>query len=127
MSIKINYKNKVEYVGILYDVEMIEEEINNKKKYSTKFTAIPYSQENGFFREPDVATTADRFQNYLNILGFTSMSEFESEIHRLYNNMVESVKKYGGFFIARYETCMPDMEKQEDKNSEIVFKKIEKL
>ena len=123
MSIKINYKNKVEYVGILYDVEMIEEEINNNKKYSTKFTAIPYSQENGFFREPDVAITADRFQNYLNILGFTSISEFESEIHRLYNNMVESVKKYGGFFIARYETCMPDMEKQEDKNSEIVFKK----
>ena len=32
MSIKINYKNKVEYVGILYDVEMIEEEIKTTTK-----------------------------------------------------------------------------------------------
>lgn len=127
MSIKINYKNQVEYVGVLYNVEMIEEEINKPKNYSTKFTAISYSQENGSFREPDIATTADNFQNYLNTIGFTSISKFENEIHQQYNNMVESVKKYGGFFISRYETCMPDKEKVEDKNSEIVFKQNRKI
>lgn len=119
MSIKIKKGEETEYVGVLYNIELVEEQSESETIYTTNFTALSYSRENGSFREPDVASTADTFPQYLSIVHFDTLEQFEKEKHESYNNMVESVAKYGGFYIARYETCLPD---EEDKNETIVFK-----
>ena len=118
MSIKLNINGQIEYVGVLYDCQSQKE----NDEYSVNFTALKYSQVNGDFREPDIASTADSFEKYLNILSYSNLADLEKDIHIYYNEMVESVLKYGGFFIARYETCYADKNKEEDNNSEIVFK-----
>lgn len=116
MSIKVVNGTTTEYVSILYDTELIEKSESNIQTYSVSFTALPYSRENGNYREPDIASTSDSMKNYLDILNFTSVNNFEKELHDKYNKMVESVNKYGGFYVARYETTIPERSREEDKN-----------
>lgn len=116
MSIKVVNGIEIEYVSVLYNTELIEKSENNIQTYSVSFTALPYSRENGDYREPDIASTSDSMKNYLDILNFTSINNFEKELHDKYNKMVESVNKYGGFYVARYETTIPDRSREEDKN-----------
>lgn len=118
MSIKIIDGENVEYVSVLYNIEL-NEKLENNNTYSVSFTALPYSIENGCYREPDIASTADSMSKYLDILNFDSIEAFETDLHNQYNKMIESVIKYNGFYVARYETTVPDEHKEEDKNDNI--------
>lgn len=44
--------------------------------------------------------------NYHDILGYNSAIEFGNAMQEEYNAMVESVDKYGGFYVGRYETSI---------------------
>ena len=60
-------------------------------------------------REPDVVTGSsgtsyDGSSTYLEILGLSSSSEFKTQLQEEFNEMIESVDTYGGFYIGRYET-----------------------
>ena len=62
------------------------------------------------YREPDVVIKNNsrgydmnfRIKNFE--IGATSSHEFLMEIEKDFNQMIESVEKYGGFYIGRYET-----------------------
>ena len=63
-----------------------------------------YGQGTESYREPDIVTDYDGDSKYLSILGLSSSSEFKTQLQEEYNEMIESVDKYGGFYIGRYET-----------------------
>ncbi len=55
-------------------------------------------------REPDVLSSCDTdAQYYRQILGFNSTKEMADSMVAEYKAMSESVKKYHGFYIGRYE------------------------
>ena len=56
-------------------------------------------------REPDVLSSYDD-NRYLKQYGLGSMTKHDLllEMQKDFNNMINSVKKYGGFYIGRYET-----------------------
>ena len=59
------------------------------------------------YREPDVLTYQNYDSNsYLKQYGLGSMTKHDLllEMQKDFNNMINSVKKYGGFYIGRYET-----------------------
>ena len=57
------------------------------------------------YREPDVLSNRDD-NRYLKQYGLGSMTRHDLllEMQKDFNNMINSVKKYGGFYIGRYET-----------------------
>ena len=66
---------------------------------------IPYTTSG--FREPDAlsnTTMADGNEEHQKLLGVSSTEEFKEQLQKEFNEMIESVKKYGGFYIGRYET-----------------------
>ena len=67
-----------------------------------------YGQGTTSYREPDVVTYGetdyDANSEYLSILGLSSSSEFKTQLQEEFNEMIESVDTYGGFYIGRYET-----------------------
>ena len=59
-------------------------------------------------REPDIIITYDNDENeYLKNIGLTQES-FRTQMQTDYNDMINSIKQYGGFYIGRYETSMSD-------------------
>ena len=68
-----------------------------------------YGQGTTSYREPDIVTGSngasyDANSTYLSILGLSSSSEFKTQLQEEFNEMIESVDTYGGFYIGRYET-----------------------
>ena len=68
-----------------------------------------YGQGTTSSREPDIVTGSDgtsydASSTYLDILGLSSSSNFETQLQEEFNEMIESVETYGGFYIGRYET-----------------------
>ena len=67
-----------------------------------------YGQGTTSCREPDIVTgngsQYDEDSTYLSILGLSSSSEFKTQLQEEFNEMIESVDTYGGFYIGRYET-----------------------
>ena len=59
-------------------------------------------------REPDIVTDYDNdTEDYLKNIGLTQES-FITQMQTDYNDMINSIKEYGGFYIGRYETSMSD-------------------
>ena len=57
------------------------------------------------YREPDVVIDYDIDSKLKTLgLGADTTHEFLIQLEEEFNNMIESVKKYGGFYIGRYET-----------------------
>ena len=58
------------------------------------------------YREPDLTYKNYDSNSYLKQYGLGSMSKHDIllEMQKDFNNMINSVKKYGGFYIGRYET-----------------------
>ena len=82
---------------------------------STGRTAYNWTETNGImnitsqtsYREPDVLTINsgyDRDGIYNNGLGETRYEMLAKELEQNYYEIIESIKKYGGFYIGRYET-----------------------
>jgi type II secretory pathway pseudopilin PulG len=87
---------KKNYQGVLYDFSEV----------SMKSTEMSdYGQETDKNREPDIVSTYDNDTKYNN--GLFSKDTLQQE----YNAMIESIKKYGGFYVGRYETSLS---KEED-------------
>ena len=68
-----------------------------------------YGQGTTSYREPDVVTgsdgtSCDGDSEYLSILDLSNSGQFKTQLQEEYNEMVESVDTYGGFYIGRYET-----------------------
>ena len=78
------------------------------KDGTTTGNSISYSSSNS--REPDIVVDYDNEESNLNIINEilgTNMlqgSDLKSLIQREYNDIYESIKKYHGFYIGRYET-----------------------
>lgn len=65
-----------------------------------------YGQGTTSYREPDIVSAYDNSEEgYLNEIDL-DVSKFKNEITEYYNSMIESVKRYKGFYIGRYETCI---------------------
>ena len=64
------------------------------------------------YREPSLVTGSSgtiydgASDNYDTLLGYDSAEQFGEKMQEDYNLMIESVKKYGGFYIGRYETSV---------------------
>ena len=74
--------------------------------------SITATSGSGSYREPDVVTDYDGNTTYLtamnNILNtsYTSSSEFLADLETDFNSMINSVIKYKGFYVGRYETSL---------------------
>ena len=56
------------------------------------------------YREPDLVTSYDKTESYYKtILGYDTPKAMAEAFTRDYANMINSIKKYGGFYIGRYE------------------------
>ena len=93
---------KTNYEGVFYEFTETE---------STEMSS-DYGQGTILWREPDALPHYDCEENYLghirNILKeeedrYASKETFKATMQEDYNEMINSVKKYGGFFVARYE------------------------
>lgn len=82
---------KDNYQGVLYD-------FSETSVTSTEMS--DYGQETDKNREPDIVSAYDNDTKYNN--GLFSKDTLQQE----YNAMIESVKKYGGFYVGRYETSL---------------------
>ena len=63
------------------------------------------NQKGNAYREPALVTNYDFKEQYYKLLGFTSAAEMGEAFVEDYENMIESIKKYGGFYIGRFELC----------------------
>lgn len=55
------------------------------------------------YREPDFIVAYDLNKLYYNILGYTDISSLATTFANDYKSMIDSIKKYKGFYIGRYE------------------------
>lgn len=79
----------------------------------TSTAANPISINSSNYREPMVIKE-DNYSGvgfydfngsyYSDILGFTVFNEFETELQKIFDSMAESIYKYKGFYIGRFET-----------------------
>lgn len=94
--------------------EISGEDVNGKQNYEgvlynfseTSITSTEmseYGQETDKNREPDIVSMYDNDIKYND--GLFSKEILQQE----YNAMIESVKKYGGFYVGRYETSLSDI------------------
>ena len=70
-----------------------------------------YGQGTSYSREPSLVTEGRNAYDasssyYKDILKYNSAEEFGKDMQKDYNEMIESVKTYGGFYIGRYETSI---------------------
>ena len=65
-----------------------------------------YGQGTESYREPDILADSnyDNNTSNMNIVGVTSGNAFRQQLQLEFNEMIESVDTYGGFYIGRYET-----------------------
>ena len=69
-----------------------------------------YGQETKHFREPDIVTDYDGSDAtedpsyFTQAIGNIIGEEFKKQLQEEFNEMIESVETYGGFYIGRYET-----------------------
>ena len=83
---------RTNYEGVLYD-----NNLNVRTEYGQSTTS---------YREPATLNYYDvDSQPYLNAIGLTA-TDFEKELKENYNAMIESVQKYGGFYVGRYESSL---------------------
>ena len=69
-----------------------------------------YGQGTTSWREPDIITdydgsdATDDSSYFISAIGNISGTEFKTQLQEEFNEMIESVETYGGFYIGRYET-----------------------
>ena len=62
-----------------------------------------YGQGTGSYREPDIVDD-DNVTANISIIGVTSGNELKQKLQLEFNEIIESIDIYGGFYIGRYET-----------------------
>ena len=93
--------------GKLYDYDD-NDDATERIQYWSERNGVMSSQKNATYREPDVVFHGTYYdgdstmQEYLD--GIEQYQMLSQEMEESYYRMIESVKKYGGFYIGRYET-----------------------
>ena len=97
----------------VYQTATLSDDVTKTNKYSKlrlreedeeDLTAsIPGDFSTGKLREPDVVTYVDLNPDYMNKLGYNSINEMASGLVKEYTEMANSIEKYYGFYIGRYE------------------------
>lgn len=116
MATTYEYNGKTYYRGMLYSYSTATENEETVTKVKYESSLAPGSTN---YREPSLATgeNTDTYAPMTSVSGtsydktyyssagnFTSVTDFGSTMQSEYDKMVESVTKYGGFYIGRYET-----------------------
>ena len=79
----------------------------------------PGTTSSPYYREPDLVVGDDSVsfdaneEYYKTILGFDSKEKMAEAFVSDYNEMIESIKKYGGFYIGRYELSEAGVQKNQ--------------
>ena len=97
MAINTGTEENPIYKGLLYEY------YNVNGAFLLYPNASQYQGSTSGFREPAYLTDRDNNSQY-NTIGIT-----EDGLQQSYNSMIESVDKYGGFFVGRYETSINDI------------------
>ena len=84
------------------------------------------------YREPDIVIDRDKDETYYKtILGFDTPKAMAEAFTTDYENMINSIKKYGGFYIGRYELSNEGVQKEKatltNKNWYELYKKCTTL
>jgi len=84
------------------------------------------------YREPDIVIDRDKDETYYKtILGFDTPKAMAEAFITDYANMISSIKKYGGFYIGRYELSNEGVQKEKatltNKNWYELYKKCTTL
>ena len=104
-------KGRTNYEGILYDFSETGENTKSEVKTSN------YGQGTNGYREPDMISDYDGEDTYLDIIKkiltdqtdkYKDKDTFKATMQEDYNEMIESVKTYGGFYVGRYEMGLED-------------------
>ena len=117
------------YEGILYDFVTKRMKVGPQGQ-PLGYTVTPiedpqpmanYGQGTNSFSEPnivskydeqDLATLKSNLNNenltetYIGAIGYATKELWKAELQGSYNSMIDSVKKYGGFYVGRYETSL---------------------
>ena len=103
VSVMCDTSNNTEYTLTRTKGETaVKTKLYSKSEIVTGITRVTPGEKG--FGEPDLLSIADRSkQFYKDILGFESPEEMGESFVSDYKEMIESVKKYGGFYIGRYE------------------------
>ena len=88
-------KNGDNYRGLLYNFENKNGTISST--VISGCTSTNFTNESGY-REPALVTSYDNDTTNYNTIGIT-----QNSLQGEYNDMIESVKTHGGFYVARYE------------------------
>ena len=104
----VDSNGRTKYQGVLYNYSGTGTSTTSTEKSS-------YGQGTTSYREPSIVdNTSDgtgtnydgSSQYYSDILGYGSKSEFETAMQNDYDQMIESVKEYGGYYVGRYEASL---------------------
>ena len=120
MATTYEYNDNTYYRGMLYSFEAATENEETATKVKCESSWEPGSTN---YREPSLVTgnSDDRYAPMTSVSGtssssdvgrysdagtFTSVTDFGSTMQSDYDKMVESVAKYGGFYVGRYESSI---------------------
>ncbi len=106
---------RTNYEGVFYEFGNSDFGMNGPEftAYSESQVMLNYGQGTTNYREPDIVEGYDNNTSkpsgsdytYLEAIGL-NQGTFKKEMQENYNAMIESVAKYGGFFVGKYETSI---------------------
>ena len=112
MAINIGTEASPVYKGLLYDSDT-----TMSGAYLKYASASPYQGTTSQYREPALLEINDvetEGYTYYNTIGITEIS-----LQQSYNLMIQSVTKYGGFFVGRYETSINEITNKAQSVSDV--------
>ena len=101
---------RTNYEGVLYNFGSMSGTLSNPTYTVVGEPQVMnnYGQGTTSSREPDILDNEYDNDTNLGAIGL-ARGTFKTEIQENYNAMIESVKKYGGFYVGRYETSIDNM------------------
>lgn len=126
---ELQTNSTVNYQGMLYEFSGYTSTYKNTYKTgTTNYREPTLITGNNYDTSADVSNVSgniyDASAGYYNtILGYTSAVNFGKDLQNQYNKMVESVAKYKGFYIGRYELGLENnnpVSKNASKNSNVL-------
>ena len=99
-------------------------------KYKTKTTTLgSYDlgrvnpgviSEKDIYKEPDILAKENSYSEFFYDAGFADLSDLALKLRNDYKDMIDSIKKYNGFFIGRYELSGTVEQPLERKNKNVL-------
>ena len=94
--------------GKLYNYAREPESTSSRSPQWSESNGVMNSQKNTSYREPDITRNSTNYDRDSKLQGYRDGIEryqmLSQEMEENFYEMIESVKKYGGYYIGRYET-----------------------